>query len=493
MEQIAAQKHITEDLLRVFNGDLCAVNDILTLSIYSVLEDRSFNRLDRWQNTHKCLSDHRFGSDYITRFTQSITDNHRMNLIQCRINRQPPNARGSIDSTTRSGYSKALVDLKWGHNKDRDDLPCTLEVVAFSLTTHEPFYYKRMPGNTPDMSTIRTVTTELQELQYSSNDLSFTTDRGYCTKDNMALFYNLGTPFLMCAKVGQTPVLNCLLKIEYNELGMPINMKYDDETKLFHEQMVADDFEGQLDTGEKVIVTGVKVNVYMNPQRRLPEIQKVSQNIDEESKHVQSIQSGSVPAPEITKLRGKLKYHNVSVDKNTQKLTFITNEEAKKKAYAQCGFFASCMFKHSYNSIEAFHAYKERDEHEKSFFGLKEDENADMQNASSEEGHIGRGLIYFVGNILISTIRHRWKDQLKARFKTSYEILDVMEPIRYSEFISGNTHMTTFSTEQIAVCDAFGIEPPQECMTTTAKEQWRRAHNPSPRGRKPGSKNKAKN
>ena len=99
-----------EDLLRVFDGDLSAVNDILTLSIYTIAENRSFNRLDRWLDTHKTLSDHRFESDYITRLTQSIQEDHRMKFIKCRINRQPALSKGSIDSTTRSGYGKCLAD-----------------------------------------------------------------------------------------------------------------------------------------------------------------------------------------------------------------------------------------------------------------------------------------------------------------------------------------------------------------------------------------------
>ena len=78
LEQIAEQKGLFSDLLAVFNGDIGATNDVLTLAIYTIVENRSFNRLDRWLDTHKALSDHRFGSDYVTRFTQTITDDHQI-------------------------------------------------------------------------------------------------------------------------------------------------------------------------------------------------------------------------------------------------------------------------------------------------------------------------------------------------------------------------------------------------------------------------------
>ena len=492
LEKIAEQKHLYEDLLRVFDGDLSAVNDILTLSIYTIVENRSFNRLDRWLDTHKTLSDHRFESDYITRLTQSIQEDHRMKFIKCRINRQPALSKGSIDSTTRSGYGKCLADLKWGHNKDRDDLPCTLEVVVYSLSTHEPLYYRRFPGNVPDMITVRTIMADLKELGISEDSLSFTTDRGYCTKEIMGLFCKLNAPFLMCAKVGQMPVIDCLTSIQYSPLGMPLNMKYDKETKLYYAQYDAAEFKTTDDTGETIDVKNVKVNAYMNIKDRLPDLQRTAEQIEKESEYVHSIEVGDIKAPEIKSLRAKLSYHKVKVDENTGKLSFYSNEEAQNKAYAQCGFFASCMYKHDYDALTAFHEYKARDEHEKNFFGLKDDENADMQVASSEDGQFGREFIYFVASIILSTLRAGWKETLKAKFKTSYEILDAMETIRFSEYISGDNHMTTFSSEQISICDAFKIDPPTECMTAYAKEQWRKSHNPGTPGRKPGSKNKPK-
>lgn len=492
LEKIAEQKHLYEDLLRVFDGNLSTVKDILTLSIYTIVEDRSFSRLDRWLDTHKSLSGHRFESDYITRLTQSIKEDHRMKFIKCRIDRQPKNSKGSIDSTTRSGYGKCLADLKWGHNKDRDDLPCTLEAVVYSLSTHEPIYYRRFPGNVPDMNTVRTIMADLKELGITEDSLSFTTDRGYCTKEIMGLFYKLKAPFLMCAKVGQIPVIDCLASIQYNPLGMPLGMKYDKETKLFYAQYDAAEFKTSDDKGEIIVVKDVKVNAYMNIKDRLPDIQKAAERIEKESEYVHSIEAGEVKAPELKSLRAKLKYHRVKADEKTGKLSFFDNDEAQKKEYAQCGFFASCMYKHDFDALTAFHEYKARDEHEKNFFGLKEDENADMQVASSEDGQFGREFIFFVASIILCTLRAGWKETLKAKYKTSYEILDAMETIRFSEFLSGDNHMTTFSTDQISICDAFKIDPPAECLTANAKELWRKSHNPGTPGRKPGSKNKPK-
>ncbi|MBQ8092777.1 MAG: transposase [Clostridia bacterium] len=485
LEQIGIKKGVQDDLLSTFDNDIGMMNDVMTMAIYTVAENRGFYRLDRWQDTHKTPSDHRFGSDYVTRLSQTITEDHRMRFIKARLERQPEGAKGSIGSTSRSGYGKCLVDLRWGKNKDRDDLPCSLEVYVYSLTTHEPIYYKRMSGNTNDMVTIRTILTELTELGLKPEDMSFTTDRGYCSKENMGAFHKMGAPFLMCAKVGQLPVIQCLTAIRYDEFGLPINMEYDKETKLYYCQMEAESFKTMLENGNEYVVAGVKVNAFLNLQDRLVDAHRVREAIQQEKRRIEALRSGKETMPEFKRLQSSLNYHRDVLDKQSGDISFDENTDVIKKAYAQCGFFASCMYKHEITAIEAYHEYISRDEHEKNFFNLKQDENANMQDCSTEESADGRSFIYFVGLILLNTLKHVWGKSLKPRFKSASDVLDAMEPIRFSEFISGNTHMTTFTGEQVVICDACGVEPPTECLTATSKEVWRRAHSPSERGRKP--------
>jgi hypothetical protein len=61
-----------------------------------------------------------------------------MQFLKLRINRQAPKALVACDSTTRSAYGKCLADIRWGKNKDNEQLQNTLEVVVYSLDTHEP-------------------------------------------------------------------------------------------------------------------------------------------------------------------------------------------------------------------------------------------------------------------------------------------------------------------------------------------------------------------
>ena len=516
LEQLAKKKGIYEDLLTVFNNDYGKVLDILSLAIYRIVDNRSFNRYVRWQKTHKILSNRNIYSGFVTKFTQSITEQHRMLFIQCRLNRQPSDAHISCDSTTRSGYGKCLVDVKWGHNKDDSDLKCSVEAWVYSLTTSEPIYYRRFSGETNDMITVVTIIQELAALGLSMEDVVFITDRGYCSLDNMGRYVKNGCPFITCSKVNQEPVTGALLKVEYDSVGCPENMIYDSETELYYGQFDAESFVVLLDDNKEFTVSGVKVNLYCDPKDRAKEIVAVRIQEKSEIAFVQELRNGTRACPSLEELRRQLKYHQViEIKKSSSKITkssetdsgnskqttdlaedtlhlqfgekryvVVYNSDKVKKEYARCGFFASCMYKMDITAKDAYKTYLSRDEQEKSFFGLKDDINADKQECSSEEGQIGRLFIFFVANILVSTAKRVWKESLSDNYDSYDEVLDTMESIRFIQF-PDQAHMTCFNTEQLEICKAFGVEVPTECLPATAKELLRKKLYPKKRGRKP--------
>ena len=493
LEQLAQKKQLEEDLLEVFHGDIALVDDLFTLAFYPILTRNSYNRLARWQRIAKTRSEFEMSESYITKFVQRITNKHRSRFIELRIKRQPTGAFAACDSTTKSGYGKCLVDLRWGKNKDRDDLPCTSLVVVYSLSTHEPVYYRRFPGNTNDSSVIRTIQSELKE--YGVTDLVFITDRGFTCVDNMALLFTAGTPFLMCTRVETTPVIQCLMRIGYDADGLPKSIPYYKEHDLYCAQFDADVFTGQLEDGTKVNLSGIKVNAYLNINRRMHELQRIREHVEEDDTYVQNF-SSIRPVPSIDAARKKLKWYNVKQDKKTKEISFVRREDAILKAKAAAGYFASCMWNYgSKNAIEVYEDYKLRNEQEEYFSWDKQQngQNGDMQMAYTEESIIGRDFIRFVGLIPFSELKHLWKTtELRTFYDSTLAILDEMAPIRYSENTRNDSHITTFTSQQVSICDYSGIKPPPEVMTSRAKQAWQQKHEPKPRGRKSGRGNTSK-
>ena len=466
LEQISRECGLYDDLTETFGGNMAKVNEVLSLAFFPYLSGKNYSRFARWQNTNKTLLDYPLKPSAITRLAQSITDNDRMNLIKLRLKRLPEGARLDCDSTSRSAWGKCLADIRWGKNKDNTKLRNTVEVVVYSLTTHEPIYYRSFPGNTSDMSTIRTILADLEAL--GIKDVVFITDRGYSSGENISAMVSAGLPFIVCSKTCSAPVAKCLLDIKYDKDGIPVNMEFDQKQRLYFAQVEIPEYTGKLSDGTTVRTKKLKANLFLNPRNRVDELGNLKISIElERSELNQAIKEGYVPKS-IKKYNAMFDYFKVTLaagpDGRPIGIQYSECAEKIEKERAICGYFSSLMYRLDIDAYEALCAYKTRDEHEKNFDQMKNQMHFRVQRSSTEDGKNGMSFILFVGLVPISRLRNVWRESMCDNYNTSLDMLDEMEPIRLSEYTNGNVHMTSFTSKQVLISRACSIEPPQECI-----------------------------
>ena len=488
--QIAELKHVIDDLMVTFEYKTSVVNDILTMAIFPYLTRKNFDRLARDQKIRKYPSDNNLTSSYITSFTQGITPQNRMDFCKLRLKRQPQGAFFACDSTTRSAWGSCIAEIHRGRNKDNKEMNCTLEVVVYSLTTHEPVYYRMFPGNEPDARTLRTINEDLRHLGVTRYVTIF--DRGYESSDNINDLFRSDFPFIACSKIAQTPVIDCLMQIQYDQNGLAKNMKYDPEYHQYYAQFKVENWVYTDTDGSEVVVSGedFKCNVFLNPARRVFELIDIETEISTEYHELETKEKQELLA-ERGEINKKLRFHRVNyIDNPETKETTIEIAEkpdAIAKEKAQCGFCSSISYKAPGDALEMFKVYKTRDEQEKYFEQMKDQMDFHTQDASSQDGRAGRAFILFVGLILSSTVRNTWRDSvdLRENFTTSLGILDEMEDVRWIQYADGREIMTEFRGLQLPICEAFGISIPQECLPASQRRALERKANPKKRGRKP--------
>ena len=489
---IAVNKHIVEDLLKVFHDDLVAVNDILTLAMFPIITKKNYNQVERWQGYTKAPSTHPLSPSFITRFTQKITDNHRMQFLKLRINRQAPKALVACDSTTRSAYGKCLADIRWGKNKDNEQLQNTLEVVVYSPDTHEPIYYRAFAGNENDSRTLRTIITDLQKL--GCTDLMVVFDRGYETDENVTDMIRHDQSFLICGKVGQKPVYSNIQKVLYDADGLPANMSYYPKEHVYTAQFEENRtlLMDPEDPGSQKTVT-LKVNLYLDMADRMEELTRIKEAVREEESCIKAfIASGKEASVlNVALLQKVCPYHALDVDPETDKLVCRLKDKQVTKAMNTAGFFSSVSYKIEGGATEQMALYALRDEQEKYFEEMKEQLGFSVQRNSSEDGKTGRLFILFIGLILHSQIRRIWSQKLKKDYPSSVDVLHEMLPVRYAEYADGSSHVTGFTDPQVAICKAFDLPVPEECLSATQKAVARR-NSSGKRGRPKGTVNKPK-
>ena len=367
-----------------------------------------------------------------------------------------------------------MADIRWGKNKDNPKLKNTCEAYVYSLTTHQPIYYRLLPGNSSDISSVRSILADLRALKIT--DIILIADRGYISEENIAKFIYADIPFIICAKINSRIISKYLKEIKYYPNGHPINMEFNRSKQLFFAQFEIEPYITKINEDTEVEIKGLKANLFLNLKQRMIEICEIYDKVNEEKKILkEDLEKNNIPS-DIKKYNALFEYFKISPLKNEKKqpigFNFTEDTEKINREILRCGFFASLMYNLNISAEEALDRYGIRDEHEKNFNILKNQMNYDVQKNSSEDGKNGRTFIAFVGLICISELNRIWKENFRDNYSSTLEMLDEMSSIRFSEYTDGSTHMTTFTMSQVEICKSFEIEPPYECLPQTLKKNY---------------------
>ncbi|MCL2459672.1 MAG: transposase [Desulfobulbus sp.] len=464
LEQVAEQTGVRQDLEVVFNGNHEIVDDILTLAMFPYLTTFTFNRVARWQRAVKAPSSRALTPAAITRLSQSITEQQRMELLKLRAQRLGKDELCAVDSTSRTAYGDSLADIRWGKNKDRLPLPQTTEVVVYTLSSHMPVYYRTFPGNMPDSRSLRVILTDLEHAGFK--DLALITDRGYETLANLEHSIRCGQALVLRAKTGQKEAASAI-----EELGdfvvRPEGMTIDPRARICHKQVDLDSTVAGKRSDR------LKLNLYLDPIRRGLELVELDIALSLQKDALDELLKNGEMLGDAATIRRDFCYYKVRTDPAARMIqSFELNEQKVAKARRRSGFFALITHAVNFDALQAYDAYRLRDEQEKHFQQMKDLMAADRQRNWSEEGKTGRLLILFVSLILSSYVRHIWKStQLHDLFSSSLEILDEMRPIRLIEHANRAKVITPFVGAQAAICEAFGFAIPAGCAPISTS-QW---------------------
>jgi hypothetical protein len=479
LEQIALKTGIRQDLETVFSGNREVVDDIITLAVFPYITKFNYSRVARWQKIAAAPSSRELTPNAITLLTQSITEQHRMDLLGLRAARLVKDELCAVDSTSRSAYGWSLADIRWGKNRDQLPLEQTLEVVVYTLSSHMPVYYRTFPGNMPDSRSLETILTDLEHAGFK--DLVLITDRGYESMRNLEKYILRGQSMVMCAKTGQKNVAKAILGL--GEFGArPEEMQVDPDAMVYFKQYGID-YEVE-STGQATRMSDrLKLNLYFDPVRRGLELMQLDIALSFQESALGELLESEAVLDDDAWIKREFRHYKVSYDPTTRVISSYEKDDKKvSKARSLSGFFAIMTHGVDYDAVDAFRAYRLRDEQEKYFQQMKEQMVADRQRNWSEEGKTGRLFILFVSLILSSYVRHIWKTtKLKKMFCSSLDVVDEMRPIRLIEHTNRAKSITPFVGAQVDICEVFGFEMPEGCAPAYVSKQ----KSPRKRGRPP--------
>ena len=461
LEQVAERTGLKDDLSKAFNGNKEVVDAILSIAMYQVSNGGSFNRIAHWQRIEKTPYARPITAQFITRLTQSITEQNRMDLFRLRAARVKDGDLCAVDSTSRTAYGRSLADIKWGKNKEHLPLEQTNEVVVYDLNTHMPIYYRTFPGNIPDSRSIETILTDLKHAGFPN--IVLITDRGYESLRNLERYILDGQSLIMWIRVKQTLVTSRIR--EFGEFShSPEGMEVDEERHIYYKQY---DLDYKVDVRKDCRKSSdrLKLNLYFDPTRRSQELTGIDIDIKRQGAMLAELKESKYGMDDDKTLRRNYCYYDIDLNEEDRTIkSFELNRKRVDDDRLTSGFFANVTHAVDYSAMKTSESYALRDEQEKYFETEKGPLGADRQRCWSEDGKNGRLFIYFVAMTLASYIRHTWKSTpLKNQFCSFSEILDEMRPIRCVEHKGHARHITPFVGRQLDICKTFGFAIPEGC------------------------------
>ena len=417
LDQIGMETGVTEDLKVCFPD---TYKQILSIAYYLILEDQNpLFRFRKWSRLHR----HPYGKDISSQRSselfQSITENAKMRFFQLQGKRRADKEYWAYDSTSVSGYSETLRQLKYGKNKDGESLPQINLALLFGEESGLPFYYRKLAGNIPDVKTIRELIRELDILGYEKVKLVM--DRGFYSASNIQALYKDHMKFLCGVSTALSFVKEYIREVG-NEKDHYEHYNSNLEIYVFSKTITWDYEQERPYKGD--VLKGTRrmyLHLYFNPDKCADDGKAFNRKLD---RLKEELLSGK-RVPEHEKAYGK--YFAI---KETPKrgISISYKQEAIDNARERYGFFA-LISNEVKDPVTAISLYRMRDVVEKAFWNVKQRLNLRRTLTSSELSLEGKLFVEFVALIYLSCIQKKMEAAgLFSRY-TMHELLDELDVI----------------------------------------------------------------
>ena len=334
----------------------------------------------------------------------------------------------ACDSSTSSSCSVLLEksgELRYGFNKDEDGMPTVKFLVLFSLKTKMPVWYAKLPGNIPDVITIKPVLEQLKALDVSK--VTIVTDNGYYSEGNLGEmlrqkydFITLGNSDANWVKEELNKVLKslrnpahaCPFDLDIHGITVPVRRKFE-WTRTY-----ASTAKG-LKAGDKDTITAtVNLHFFYSAQRKTNEDAKLKEILMEARQEIESgvsIDSLKKPVRDLVNQCSTITYAKDG------KATVTFTEDGFDDACKYHGIFV-IITRQKMDTFNVLRWYRKREEIEDFFRRAKQDACMRHVAVSSREALQGRMFVQFVALCLYQYIEnevHRVKDECVSEVDAS--------------------------------------------------------------------------
>jgi Transposase len=386
---------MTSDLKKCF-PDIW--KQILSTAYYLIMEDRNpLSRFPKWAATHKHPYEKNIPSQRSSELFASITEDAKDRFFRLQGKRRVEKEFWAYDTTSISSFSKCLSQVRYGANKDHEQLPQINLALLFGEESNLPFYYRKLAGNIPDVKTVKNLLADIDFFGFDK--IKLVMDRGFYSEANINDLYQNHLKFLIAAKVSLAFVKAELDKVRDSiRTWTNYSQKYDlytYSTKIDWGYSQDRPYKGDILKGKRRMY----LHLYYNSERALEdekslntllctlqaELERGKRNPEHEKQYAKYFDVKTTPSrgPKVTARQEAI----VEAKKNYGYFVLLSNEVK--------------------DPVEALEIYRNKDLVEKAFGNLKERLNFSRLAVSSDRSLDGKLFVEFIALIHLSYIKNR--------------------------------------------------------------------------------------
>ena len=450
LDAIAEKTGLTSDLKRCFPE---TYRQLLSLAYYLILEDSAaLSRFTRWAATHE----HPYGSDIplqrSSEILRSVTEGSKMEFFRCLAKRRKHEEYWAYDYTSISSYSEQLNQVKYGHNKDHEPLPQLNLLLLYGESSNLPFYYRKLAGNSPDVTTVRTLIADVEPLGVKKVKLLM--DRGFYSSENIDSMLANHYKFLIGTSTTLAEVKR-MIKEHGNTMRNLDN--YDTQHDVFCISEKVDWLATKRSKREtadvQVTPKRMYIHLYFNHTRAAEDeknFMKRMAALRDELENNERVSTHEAAYAKYFKVKGGAKIE--------------INRDAMQDAQARFGYFA-LMSNEIKDAREALLLYRNRDVVEKAFSNIKERLNGNRLLVSSEDALEGKLFVHFIGLFLLSYKKKQMQEHAMFSKYTMSSLLDELDVIERIHIPGKTPIVREILNKQIQIYKNMAVKPPIDALS----------------------------
>lgn len=402
---------------------------IQIMAYYLVAYGGALSRCEAWCKSHAPELAETLSSQRISEILSAITPNSKYQFCHAWMGKILEDEYLCYDITSISSYAESNEYVRYGYNRDKEQLPQINLAMLYGQKGHLPVYYQSLPGNITDVTTLHNLlkTFKLMEIK----EAHYIMDKGFYSQKNIDDLLLHRSKFTLSVPLSNKWLQKIIDGI-HEEVHSPHGYQLFDQEVLYMNM-------SRYAWGEKK--RRCYVHLFFNAHARAAAVDRFNALL--------------IMCRQELETDNRISSHKSTYDdffivketpKRGRKVTY--NDAAVKQYISRYAGFQALLSNAIKDPIEAIRVYRNKDVVEKSFDDLKNQLDMNRLRIHNSETMNGRLFVQFIALIYISALRKEMRCSDLIRKYTVKELFQEMETVAKIKYAGKYGSILTEPTKQ---------------------------------------------